>query len=134
MAQKKQIALRKQEIIAQLAESREAIDHGRTAIKEKLNVKNQVSSLLKRKPKAVFAGSAVAGLAATLLLRSKRKKKVKAKKPLNALLLGWTIKALKPSVKKWLTKSVKTYLIGKVSSVSRRKPAQLADTRSEVVS
>lgn len=105
--------------MAQLAESRQAIDDSRAAIKEKLNVKKQFGTLVRRKPKAVFAGSAVAALAATLLLRRPRKVKKNASKPLRKVLLGWLVLAVKPTAKKWLAGKLKTYAREKLSSFSR---------------
>lgn len=131
MAQKKQIALRKQELIAQLAESRHVIDQGRAAIKEKLNVKKQISTLVRRKPKAVFASSAVAGLVATLLLRRPRRAKKKASKPLTTVLFGWAMLAIKPAAKKWLTRKAKAVALAKLGSFSKPQQARLTAPRHE---
>lgn len=131
MARKKQIALRKQELISQMAESRDAIDRGRSAIKEKLNVKKQVTSLVRRKPKAVFAGSAVVGLIATLMLRRPRKSRDKKGKTLSKMITGWAFLLIKPAAKKWLTKSLKTYAIGKLKGISKRQQPQLVDAEHE---
>ena len=132
MAQKKQIALRKQQLIAQLAESRQAIDHGRSALKEKLNVKKQVGSLIKRKPKAAFASAAVAGLATTLLLRRPRKNKQKNKKARKSKLLGWAVVLLKPTAKKWIKKRAKTYLLAKLNPLARPRQPQFSPPQSEI--
>jgi len=132
MAQKKQIALRKQALITQLAESRQAIGQSRTVMRDKLNVKKQVTSLVKRKPKAMFAGSAILGLLATLLLRRKNKKKTK--KPVKKLITGWALMLAKPAAKKWVKKRVKSYAIGKLRSTLLRRQGQLAETHHQSTS
>jgi len=101
MANKKQIAQRKQELVAQLSDSRHAITRGREALKQKLQVKPLLHKLFTRKPKSLFAGSAVAGLATALFLRRPRKVK-KAPQSRNLILLGWILSIMKPAAKAWL--------------------------------
>ena len=101
MANKKQIAQRKQELVAQLSDSRQAITRGREALKQKLQVKPLLHKLFTRKPKSLFAGSAVAGLATALFLRRPRKVK-KVPQSRNLILLGWILSIMKPAAKAWL--------------------------------
>jgi len=105
MANKKQIAQRKQELVAQLSDSRQAITRGREALqkslKQKLQVKSLLHKLFTRKPKSLFAGSAVAGLATALFLRRPRKIK-KVPQSRNLILLGWILSIMKPAAKAWL--------------------------------
>ena len=107
MGKKQQIAKRKQELTAQLAKNRALIGVGRTELKKKLNVKQQLRKVITRKPKALFAGSLAAGLLVTLLLR-RPKKVIKGKATTKGtVLLSWTLSLLKPAAKAWLVKRVK---------------------------
>ncbi|MBT8037506.1 MAG: hypothetical protein KJO21_08170 [Verrucomicrobiae bacterium] len=115
MAQKKQVALRKQELTAELANSRQAISKGRKAIKGQLQVKKQLRQWITRKPKAVFASSIGAGLLATLLLKRPRKAAKPSKKP-SHMLLGWILALLKPAIKTWLVTRVKTLATEQVAA------------------
>lgn len=101
MAQKEQIARRKQELITQLAENRESITQARATIKEKLQVKPLLRRLVSSKPKSLFAGSAVAGLGAALFLRRPRKAK-RAPQSAKVILFGWILSLIKPAAKAWL--------------------------------
>lgn len=101
MAHKEQIARRKRELTAQLAENRQAITLGREDLTQKLQVKQVLRKLISRKPKSLFAGSAVAGLGAALFLRRPRKAK-KAPQSTRVLLLGWILSLIKPTIKAWL--------------------------------
>ena len=132
MARKEQIARRKQELINQMADSREAIDQGRTAIKEKLNVKRQISSLIRSKPKVAFAGAAVAGLLGTSILRRPRKATTKKKKTLSNLITGGAMLFIKPAAKKWLKNSLKTYAVNKLSSLTQRQQPQSVEAQHKV--
>ena len=106
MASKKQVSLRKKELIAQLATNRQSISRGREVLKEKLQVKKQLRKFIVKKPKAIFAGSLVAGLAATILLRRPRKVK-KSSKTTQQILLGWGLSLIKPALKAWILTRVK---------------------------
>ena len=120
MAQKKQVALRKAELTAQLADSRQAISRGREALKRKLQVKKQWRKLLTGKPRAVFAGSIGAGLLATLLLRRPRKS-VKAPKTSRQMLLGWLLALAKPAAKAWLVTRAKQLASERVASRAQQE-------------
>lgn len=134
MAQKKQIALRKQELIAQLADSRVVIDQGRAQLKDKLNVKKQVQGLMQRKPKQLLIGSAVTGLAATILLRRpKQKKGSKIRKSFAKILFGWLLLLLKPTAKRWLIDVAKKTAIAQVNSLRTPQPKQLENNQFETV-
>jgi hypothetical protein len=109
MAQKEQIARRKQELVSQLAAKRQELTRSRDQLQEtlrkKLQVKHQAKQLLGKlmtnNPKSLFAGSAVAGLMATTLFRRPRKVK-KSPQSTRVLLLGWILSLLKPVAKSWL--------------------------------
>jgi len=118
MAQKEQINRRKQELVRQLTEQRNAITHSRDALQakmqEKLQIKTQAKQffgqLISKKPKSLFAGSAVAGLAAALFLRRPRKVKIKkAPQSTRVLLLGWILTLIKPTVKAWIVTRAKEH-------------------------
>lgn len=106
MVNKKQIAQRKQELVAQLSDQRQSITRGREALQQKLQVKPLLHKIFTRKPKSIFAGSAVAGLAAALLLRRPRKAK-KVQPSRNLILLGWILSIMKPAAKAWLVARAK---------------------------
>ena len=123
MAQKKQIALRKQQLTSQLAGSRESLSQGQAVIKDSLTVKRKVTTLVKgkiqSKPKAIFAGSAVLALIATLAIRRKGKKK--STQPAKKLLTGLAIKLAKPAAKKWAKKRIQSYAVNKLRSVVQQR-------------
>lgn len=107
MGKKQQIAKRKQELTAEISKNRVLISVGRNELKQKLNIKQQLAKLVKRKPKALFMGSLGAGLAATLLLR--RPKKVAKGKAAtkSTVILGWVLALLKPAAKAWVVDRAK---------------------------
>lgn len=114
-----------------MAKSRKSITQGRGMLKDKLNVKKQVFALVRRKPKALFAGSAVAGLATTLLLRRPRKSRKKERKTLSQMLFSWIFLLLKPTAKKWIQKSLKTYAIGQLNNFTQKRQNAPMETSSE---
>ena len=101
MAHKEQIARRKRELVDQLADHRKSITRSRCKIKEQLQVKQLIRKLFTTKPKSLFAGSAVAGLAAALFLRRPRRSK-KTPQSMSLVLLGWTLSLLKPAAQAWV--------------------------------
>ena len=107
MANKEQIAQRKRELVAQLADTRQSITRGRKELKEKLQFKQLLRKLVSSKPKSIFAGSAVAGLAAAIMFRRPRKVK-KAQQSTRLILLGWALSLLKPAAKAWIVARAKT--------------------------
>ncbi len=106
MAQQEQLDRRKRELVNQLASSRKAITRGREELKEKLQLKQLLKKLISNKPKSLFAGSAVAGLAGALFLRRPRKVK-KAPQSTRIILLGWILTLLKPAAKAWIVARAK---------------------------
>lgn len=106
MASKKQITQRKQELIAQLADSRQSITQGRKELKEKLRIKSLLQKVISGKPKSLFAGSAIAGLGAALFLRRPRKVK-KTPQSMKLILFGWALSLAKPAAKAWLVARAK---------------------------
>ncbi|MDG1358545.1 MAG: hypothetical protein P8P36_10160 [Akkermansiaceae bacterium] len=106
MARKKQIteaAARKQELVAQLASNRQSISQSKQAFTSKLKPKNLVRTIFTRKPKAIFAGSVLASLMTTLLIkRPKKSQKVAAPKTSKQILLTWGLSLMKPLAKAWL--------------------------------
>ncbi|BDS06125.1 hypothetical protein NT6N_11650 [Oceaniferula spumae] len=126
MAKKEQIALRKQALVAQLADSRQMIDLGRAELKEKLQVKKQFRRLIDKKPKQVFYGALVSGLAATLMLKgSRKKKKSKVRKSFFRLLIGWVLLALKPIGKSYLLNLSKTMAVAQMKSLTQPRQPHL---------
>jgi len=118
MANKEQITRRKLELVAQLATQRSAITQSRNAFQEKVQEKLQfkvqakqfLSKLISKKPKSLFAGSAVAGLAAALFLRRPRKVQIKkAPQSTRVLMLGWILALIKPAAKAWIIARAKEH-------------------------
>lgn len=131
MAQKKQVALRKKELVAQLAKSRKSITRAREEIraglKQKLQIKNQLKRLITRKPKALFAGSVLAGLTATLLLRRPRKSPKKPPLTPRQMLLAWLLSLLKPAAKAWLVSRAKKLAADQIEARARMQAAARHD-------
>jgi len=138
MAHKEQIARRKQELVAQLATNRCAITRSRDALQERLQKKLQIkvqakqllAKLISKKPKSLFAGSAVAGLATALILRRPRKEKAKkSPQSTRVLMLGWLLALIKPAAKAWIITRAKehaatqaAYHVNQRASSSRTTP------------
>lgn len=120
MAQQEQLIRRKQELVAQLAEHRKSITQHRLKLTEQLQVKQLVKKLFISKPKSIFAGSAVAGLAAALFLRRPHRAK-KSPQSMSLVLLGWTLSLLKPAAQAWVTARAKEALS---PTPSPRQPMQ----------
>lgn len=118
MAQQKLINAQKQEIVNRLANSRLVITHERATLKEKLSPKKQIQGLLKKQPKKVMLGSAVAGLVAVLILKPKSKKKKATRKRRGVImtLAGWSFALAKPTIKKWAIKQVTSAAKQKLSN------------------
>ncbi|MFK7909372.1 MAG: hypothetical protein AB8F34_02100 [Akkermansiaceae bacterium] len=121
MGKKQQIAKRKQELTAELAKNRVLISVGRNELKQKLNVKKQITKLLTRKPKALFIGSLGAGLLATLLIRRPRKTAKGKPSTKSTVLLGWILAIAKPAAKAWLVKRAKTLAVKQLESRQQLK-------------
>ncbi|MCP5538100.1 MAG: hypothetical protein H7A51_17945 [Akkermansiaceae bacterium] len=118
MAQAKQVAKnRKQELAAQLADARQALSHGRVALKSQLQVKKQLRRFVVGKPKAIFAGSVVAGLVLTLLLKRPGKSKKQAARTTRQMLLGWGLSLAKPAAKAWLVTRAKKLAAERISQL-----------------
>jgi len=124
MDHQKQIAVHKRELVTQLSNSRRSITQSRDALqkqfKEQLQPKQLLGKLLSKKPKALFAGSAVAGLAAALFLRRPRKTKKATPQSTRLVLLGWILSLLKPAAKAWIITRAKEAAI---QSAVPRQPA-----------
>ncbi len=117
MAQKKQIALRKQALVTQLAGSRQAISNEKAALKGHLQVKKQIRTLALKKPKALFVGSLAAGLLVTLLLKRPRKAK-KSALTSKQMILAWGLALLKPAAKSWLVSRAKGIAANQIATRS----------------
>lgn len=114
MAAKKQINQRKRELVNQLAGSRRLITHGQSELKQALSFKQQATSLVKRKPKAVFIGSVIAGLALTMLFRRRRTTTVvKTKRTTSQMLLSWALTFARPAMKSWVVARAKEMATGR---------------------
>ncbi len=121
MAERKNITdprARKQELVQRLARSRRTISHGRTVIKGRLQVKNQLNRLVRKRPKAIFAGCVAAGLATTLLLKRPRKTKKTAPKSAGLVLLGWLLALAKPAARAWLIARAKQFAADRIKGTS----------------
>ena len=101
MAQQEQLNRRKRELVDQLADHRKSITRSRRKLTEQLQVKQLIRKLFTTKPKSLFAGSAVAGLAAAMFLRRPRRAK-KTHQSMSLILLGWTLSLLKPAAQAWV--------------------------------
>lgn len=106
MAQKEQLTQRKQELVKQLAENRRAIQQGCVDIKAKFQVKQLLQQFVFSKPKSLFAGSAIAGLGAAMLLK---KPKRAAARTTRAVLFGWILALIKPAARTWLLSFAKQW-------------------------
>ena len=116
MGKKQEITRRKQELVTGLAKNRVLITAGKIQLKEKLSVKRQISRVIKRRPKVLFAGSLAVGLVATLLLtRKKAPAKPKASTK-GTVLIGWTLSLLKPTAKAWLISRAKAIAANKLAA------------------
>lgn len=109
------------------ADARAQLGRDAADLQRKLDVPARVRDSLRSNPAGWLGGSAVAGLAASLLFRRK-KKTVKAvkKKTLAALLLGLVANALTPLLKIWLTGQLKQFL----AKQARTYYPSRAETRS----
>lgn len=111
-----QAAARKRELTAQLAASRQTISRGKQELVKKLQIKNLLGGLVSRKPKALFAGSTVAGLIITMLLKRPRKSKKKpSPKNTQQILFTWLLSLLKPAAKAWLIARAKKLASERIS-------------------
>lgn len=137
MARKKQIteaAARKRELVAQLASSRQSITQGRQALTSKLKPKNLVRTIFSRKPKTIFAGSVLASLMTTLLIkRPKKSQKVAQAKTSKQILLAWGLSLIKPVAKVWLINLAKQLAADRMSRPIINQPAKDSPAASEQV-
>ena len=137
MAHKKQIAqaaARKHELVAQLATNRMSISHRRHELAGKLKPKNLVRNIFTRKPKTIFAGSVLASLLTTLLIRRPKKtRKPSGSKTNKQILLAWALSLLKPVAKVWLINLAKQLATERLSHPSAKQPSQDASAVNEQV-
>lgn len=123
MASKKQVArdkARKQELTAQLAAARQSISQGRQELVEKFKVKSLLGRLVAGKPKTLFAGSTLAGLVLTLLIKRPRKaKKGSGLRTTRQILLSWFLSLLKPAAKAWLVARAKKLASERISQLQQ---------------
>ncbi len=122
MASKKQIAQRKKELTARLADTRRSITREREVLREKLRVKTQVRNFLVKKPKTLFAGSLIVGLLATLLLRRPRHPR-RASKTTAQMLFSWILALLKPAAKAWFITRAKKIASTQIATRARHDQA-----------
>lgn len=119
MAQKKQLAQRKQELIQQLSGSRDTISQHKKAISTKLSPKTNIRSLCSKTslkdPKVAVVGSFLLAATTSLLLKRKKRKKEYKKRSKKLLLLGFGFKLIKPAVKKAVFKKAKTLMVQKLA-------------------
>ena len=119
MACKKQIIeadLRKRELVTQLASNRQSISQNKQALTSKLKPKNLLRTIFTRKPKTIFAGSVLASLMTTLLIkRPKKSKKAAPAKTSKQILLNWGLSLIKPVAKVWLINLAKQLAADRIS-------------------
>jgi len=119
MARKKQIIeadVRKRELVTQLASNRQSISQNKQALTTKLKPKNLLRTIFTRKPKTIFAGSVLASLMTTLLIkRPKKSKKAAPAKTSKQILLNWGLSLIKPVAKVWLINLAKQLAADRIS-------------------
>jgi hypothetical protein len=119
MARKKQIIeadVRKRELVTQLASNRQSISQNKQALTSKLKPKNLLRTIFTRKPKTIFAGSVLASLMTTLLIkRPKKSKKAAPAKTSKQILLNWGLSLIKPVAKVWLINLAKQLAADRIS-------------------
>jgi hypothetical protein len=119
MARKKQIIeadVRKRELVTQLASNRQSISQTKQALTSKLKPKNLLRTIFTRKPKTIFAGSVLASLMTTLLIkRPKKSKKAAPAKTSKQILLNWGLSLIKPVAKVWLINLAKQLAADRIS-------------------
>ena len=119
MARKKQIIeadVRKRELVTQLASNRQSISQNKQALTSKLKPKNILRTIFTRKPKTIFAGSVLASLMTTLLIkRPKKSKKAAPAKTSKQILLNWGLSLIKPVAKVWLINLAKQLAADRIS-------------------
>ena len=101
------------------------------AAKHRLDVPSRVKDSLRSHPTGWLGGSAVAGLAASLLFRRKPKVEKVKKKGLIGLVLTLLLAAARPLIQAWATGKVRDYLGTKfdheaIPDVSSRRPRRVA--------
>ena len=132
MAQKKQLALRKQEIVQQLSVSRNTIsDHKKiisTKLSPKVNIRSLCSKISLKDPKVAVAGSFLLAVTTSLLLKRKKSKPEVKKRSKKLLLLGLGFKLIKPSIKKVVFNQVKSLAVQRLANRSQ----QFAQKRNPV--
>lgn len=135
MAQKGQIGQaseRKHELVAQLASSRLSITHSKKAMQEKLRPGRLVRGVFTRRPKAMFAGSVLTSLIATLLIkRPKKAKKASTPKTNKQILLTWLLSLIKPAAKAWLVHFAKQLAANRLANASRPQGEQSSIKRQD---
>ena len=134
MARKKQIIeanVRKRELVTQLASNRQSISQSKQVLTSKLKPKNLFRTIFTRKPKTIFAGSVLASLMTTLLIkRPKKPRKVAPAKTSKQLLLNWVLSLIKPVAKVWLINLAKQLAADRIS----RSTANIASNETAAAS
>ena len=134
MARKKQIIeadVRKRELVTQLASNRQSISQNKQALTSKLKPKNLLRTIFTRKPKTIFAGSVLASLMTTLLIkRPKKSKKAAPAKTSKQILLNWGLSLIKPVAKVWLINLAKQLAADRIS----RSTANIASNETAAAS
>lgn len=134
MARKKQIIeanVRKRELVTQLASNRQSISQSKQVLTNKLKPKNLFRTIFTRKPKTIFAGSVLASLMTTLLIkRPKKPRKVAPAKTSKQILLNWGLSLIKPVAKVWLINLAKQLAADRIS----RSTANIASNETAAAS
>jgi hypothetical protein len=93
------------------------------SLKRRLDVPARIRGSLNSHPTGWLVGSAVSGLAASLIFRRRPVVSGKKRKSLPLAILGLTLTAVRPLAKVWLTDQLKGYLTRpSADPLSRRAP------------
>jgi hypothetical protein len=94
------------------------------SLKQRLDVPSRIRGSLKSHPTGWLVGSAVSGLAASLMFRRRPIVTEKKRKSFPLAILGLTLTAVRPLAKVWLTDQLKSHLAGSSAKhLSQRPPS-----------
>jgi len=110
-----------QRLIRLSSVARSRLESEALVLKARLDVPARIRASLKNHPAGWLLGSLASGLAASLMLSRKAAVMQKTPRGLTRNLLGFTLNAVRPIAKVWLTNQVKNYLLRAQSRPSRTK-------------
>ena len=104
----------KREIVLRLDASRRIIAEGSVGMGRRITPGHMVSSYLKRHPLVAFGATSIGAAALTyLLFPGRREGKNQAPQSLRESLLGWIPSFLKGSIRTWILRQIRDYLLTK---------------------